>query len=67
MRRKGSAPDSSGPISFDGDAAPLALVRPIIPDGAMHHTAVVPKRDIVLLPPEPDLEVDVFAVIEKQV
>src|SRR6187200_2895043 len=57
----------SRPIPFNGHASPFALVRPVVPDGAVDHTAVVPERNVIALPPEPDLEVDLLAVIEQQV
>src|SRR5262245_43551573 len=61
-----SASISTRPFTFDRHAAPLALVRPVVPDGVMHHAAVVPERNVVLRPSETNLKVDLLAVIEEK-
>ena len=53
-------------ISGDGDSPAPSFFRPVIPEGPMLDAAVVPENEVVFLPAETDLEVDVLNVPEEQ-
>ena len=52
--------------SSDGDSPAPTFFRPVIPEGPVLDAAVVPENDVVFLPSETDLEVDVLNVPEEQ-
>ena len=53
-------------ISGDGDSPAPAFFRPVIPEGPVLDAAVVPENEVVFLPAETDLQVDVLNVPEEQ-
>ena len=67
---KGDSPSlrpSVGPVTGYGNSPAFSFFRPIIPEGMVLDTAVIPQDNIVFLPTKSSLETQLLAVVQKKI
>ena len=58
---------SVGPVTGYGNSPAFSFFRPVIPEGMVLDTTVIPQDNIVFLPTKSSLETQLLAVVQEKI